>query len=79
MTKEFVLEKLQDILSTQIGIEKDKIQMNTTLNDDLQVDSLDRAELVMSVEEQFEIEIPEDTLMAFTSVGDVVDYVVSVK
>ena len=73
-----VLEKVKEIISEQLGIEDtDSITTETTFIDDLGADSLDIVELIMALEEEFDMEIPEEEAEKITSVGDVVGYIES--
>lgn len=75
-----IFDKIKDIIVDQLGIEDEsKITMKTTFIDDLGADSLDVVELIMALEEEFEIEIPELEAEKIESVGDVVEYIKSVK
>ena len=68
-------EKLQNIIAEVLNVETDEISLNTTFVDDLGADSLALVELVMSVEEEFEIEIQDEDMENFKTVGDVLDYI----
>ena len=71
-----VLEKVKEVISEQLGIEDtDSITTETTFIDDLGADSLDIVELIMALEEEFDIEIPDADAEKVVSVGDVVDYI----
>ena len=71
-----VLEKVKEVISEQLGIEDtDSITTETTFIDDLGADSLDIVELIMALEEEFDMEIPEEEAEKITSVGDVVTYI----
>ena len=71
-----VLEKVKEVISEQLGIDDtDSITTETTFIDDLGVDSLDIVELIMALEEEFDMEIPEEEAEKITSVGDVVTYI----
>lgn len=70
-----VFEKVQDIISSQLGISKDTIKIESRLVDDLKADSLDVVELVMDLEQEFDIEIPDEQLPKVTLVKDIVDYI----
>ena len=77
---ENVFERVRDVIVEQLGIEdEDTITMDTTFIDDLGADSLDVVELIMALEEEFELEIPEVEAEKVVSVGDVVDYIKSVQ
>ena len=71
-----VLEKVKEVISEQLGIDDtDTITTETTFIDDLGADSLDIVELIMALEEEFDMEIPEEDAEKITSVGDVVTYI----
>lgn len=71
-----VLEKVKEVISEQLGIDDtDSITTETTFIDDLGADSLDIVELIMALEEEFDMEIPEEEAEKITSVGDVVSYI----
>ena len=71
-----VLEKVKEVISEQLGIDDtDSITTETTFIDDLGADSLDIVELTMALEEEFDMEIPEEEAEKITSVGDVVSYI----
>ena len=71
-----VLEKVKEVISEQLGIDDtDSITTETTFIDDLGADSLDIVELIMALEEEFDIEIPDSDAEKVVTVGDVVDYI----
>ena len=71
-----VLEKVKEVISEQLGIDDtDSITTETTFIDDLGADSLDIVELIMALEEEFDMEIAEEEAEKITSVGDVVSYI----
>ncbi|HCR43986.1 MAG TPA: acyl carrier protein [Ruminococcaceae bacterium] len=70
-----VFEKLKKILADQFDVEEEKITLDTNMVDDLGADSLDVVDLLMSVEDEFEIEIPDSDVENMKTVGDVVKYV----
>ena len=73
---ETILERVKDVIGEQLGIEDlDTITMETTFIDDLGADSLDIVELIMALEEEFDMEIPEAEAEKISSVGDVVEYI----
>jgi len=67
-------EKVQEIVAEKLGIEKSKITMEASFIDDLGADSLDTVELIMKMEEDFGIEIPDEDAEKLKTVGDVVNY-----
>lgn len=70
-----VLEKVKAILSEQFDVEEDSITTDTVIEDDLGADSLDVVDLVMSLEDEFEIEVPDDQVENIRTVGDIVKYI----
>lgn len=73
---EAIFERVKDVIGEQLGIEDlDTITMDTTFIEDLGADSLDIVELIMALEEEFDLEIPEAEAEKVTTVGDVVEYI----
>ena len=70
-----VLEKVKEILSEQFDVEADTLTPDTLLVDDLGADSLDVVDLLMSVEDEFDIEVPDEDIMKIKSIGDFVSYI----
>ncbi len=70
-----VLEKVKAILAEQFDVEVDKITETTDLQDDLGADSLDVVDLLMSIEDEFEIEVPDDEIENIKTVGALVNYI----
>ena len=70
-----VLEKVTSILVDQLDVDEEKVTMEASISDDLGADSLDVVELVMSLEEEFNIEIPDEEVENIKTVGDIVKYV----
>ena len=70
-----VLEKIKAILAEQFDVEEDKITEDTNLQDDLGADSLDVVDLLMSIEDEFEIEIPDEDIENLKTVSAVVAYI----
>ena len=70
-----VFEKVKKIVVEQLGVEEDDISMESSFIDDLGADSLDIVELIMALEEEFDIEIPDSEAEKITTVGDAVDYI----
>ena len=75
MNENEILEKLKDIIVEQLGVEEEIITGESTFVDDLSADSLDIVELVMNIEEEFDIEIPDEDAEKIVTVGDVVKYI----
>ncbi|MDP4121042.1 MAG: acyl carrier protein [Bacillota bacterium] len=72
-----VLEKVKAILSEQFDVEEDNITAETIIQDDLGADSLDIVDLLMSIEDEFDVEIPDEEIENIKTVGDLVTYVES--
>lgn len=70
-----VLEKVKAILAEQFDVEEDTIAMETSVAEDLGADSLDVVDLLMSIEDEFEIEIPDTEIENMKTVGDLVKYI----
>ena len=70
-----VFEKVRDILVEQLDVEEEKVTMEASISDDLGADSLDVVDLVMSLEEEFDVEIPDDQVENIKTVGDIVKYI----
>lgn len=70
-----VEERVIDIVAEQLGVEKDKITRETHFVNDLGADSLDTVELVMELEEEFDISIPEEQAEKIQRVGEAIEYI----
>lgn len=70
-----VFEKVKKLICEQLDIEESKINEDSLIIDDLGADSLDLVDLIMSVEEEFDIEIPDTNVEDIKTVGDVVKYI----
>lgn len=70
-----MFEKVKGIIVEQLGVEEDEITMESSFVDDLGADSLDIVELIMALEEEFNIEIPDDEAEKIASVGDIIEYI----
>ena len=70
-----VEERVIDIVAEQLGQEKDKITRETSFVNDLGADSLDTVELVMELEEEFDINIPDDAAEKIQTVGQAIEYI----
>ncbi len=70
-----IFEKVQEKISEQLGIDAEEVTMESSFIEDLGADSLDIVELLMALEEEFDIEIPDEEAEKLVSVSDVVDYI----
>ena len=75
MSSEEVFEKVKGIIVEQLGVADTAVTMEASFIDDLGADSLDIVELVMALEEEFDMEIPDADAEKVVTVGDVVDYI----
>ncbi|MFH1503786.1 MAG: acyl carrier protein [Candidatus Omnitrophota bacterium] len=72
-----VEEKVKEIISEQLGVKKEEIKPESSFIDDLGADSLDTVEVVMALEEEFGVEIPDEDAEKITTVGESVRYIES--
>ena len=70
-----IFDKVKDILVDQLDCEEEKVTLEASITDDLGADSLDIVDLVMSLEEVFDVEIPDDQVENIKTVGDIVKYI----
>ena len=70
-----IFEKVKEILIDQLDAEEEKVTMEASIVDDLGADSLDLVDLVMSLEEEFDVEIPDEQVENIKTVGDIVKYI----
>ena len=72
-----VFEKLQEIIVTELGVDKADVTLEADLNDDLGADSLDAVELIMAIEDEFDLNISDDVAQNLKTVKQIVDYIES--
>lgn len=70
-----MFEKIRERIAEQFSIDEDEITMDSSFIDDLGADSLDIVELIMALEEEFDMEIPDEDAEKISTVGDVVEYI----
>ena len=75
MSKEEILQKVCSIVSEQLSVESGEVKSDSNFQNDLGADSLDTVELVMALEEAFDIEIPDEAAESITTVGDAVKFI----
>lgn len=75
MSQDVIFEKVKKIVAEQLEIEPDKVTPEANFANDLNADSLDTVELVMALEEAFDVEIPDEAAEKITTVQAVVDYI----
>ena len=74
MEMEHIEKQIRDIVVEQLGVEPDKVQMSSSFTKDLGADSLDIVELIMKMEEAFEIQIPDKDAQGMETIQDVINY-----
>ncbi|MEF9969728.1 MAG: acyl carrier protein [Ruthenibacterium sp.] len=70
-----VFERIREIICDQLDLEEDKVTMDSDIIEDFDADSLDIVDLVMSFEDEFGLEVPDDQIEGFHTVGDIVRYI----
>ena len=70
-----VVEKVKSIIAEQLGVKQEEVTPGATFIDDLGADSLDTVELVMALEEEFGVEIPDEDAEKIATVGDAIKYI----
>ncbi|MCA9185057.1 MAG: acyl carrier protein [Pirellulaceae bacterium] len=70
-----IAERVIDIVAEQLGVDKEKVTPDTSFVNDLGADSLDTVELVMELEEEFDINIPDDAAEKIQTVGQAIDFI----
>ena len=75
MSEKEIFQKLKTIVVDQLGVDEENVTMEATFVDDLAADSLDIVELIMNIEEEFDLEIPDNDTEKIVTIGDVVKYI----
>jgi len=70
-----IFEKVVGIIVEELGVEKNDVTLEANLNDDLGADSLDAVELIMAIEDAFEISVSDEAAQTLTTVGKIVSYI----
>lgn len=68
-------EKIKEIMAEQLEVDYDSITLDTSFINDLEADSLDIVEMIMAIEEEFDIEIPDEDAEKISTVGEAVNYI----
>ncbi|EAT58231.1 acyl carrier protein [Chlorobium sp. BLA1] len=79
MTQAEIKDKVYDIIVSKMGVTKDQIKMESKFSDDLGADSLDTVELIMELENEFGVQIPDEDAEKIGTVQQAIDYIVSKK
>ncbi len=77
MNPDAIFEKVKEVIVDQLGVEDEAINPETSFIDDLGADSLDIVELIMALEEEFDLQIPDSEAEKIATVGDVIEYIKS--
>lgn len=72
-----VFDKVKELIVEQLDVNAEDIEMETDIMKDLEADSLDAVEIILGVEEEFDVEIPDEDAENFVKVGDIVEYIES--
>ena len=70
-----IFEKLKDIIAEQLSVDADEVTMDSNIQDDLGADSLDVVDLITTIEDEFDLSIPDEAVEDIKTVGDIVNYV----
>ena len=79
MSQEAILEKVRSIVAEQLSVDAGEVKPESNFQNDLGADSLDTVELVMALEEEFEIDIPDEAAEKISTVRSAVDFIVDAK
>ncbi len=77
MTKEEILVKVKTVVAEKLNVGEDQVTTDAKFVEDLGADSLDQVELIMALEDDFELKIPEEEAEKLATVGHAVDYIVT--
>jgi len=75
MTYDEIVQKVKGIIVEQLGVDEEEVTLKASFTDDLGADSLDNVELVMALEEEFDIEIPDEEAEKITTVQEAIKYI----
>ncbi len=75
LTRDQVTSQVKDLIADSLGVDQESIQINSSFIDDLGADSLDIVELVMAIEKEFELDIPDEDAERISTVQDAIDYI----
>ncbi|HPY63423.1 MAG TPA: acyl carrier protein [Bacillota bacterium] len=77
MTQQEILKRVRTILADQLSIDEESVSMSSNIIEDLNADSLDIVELVMTMETEFNLAIPDEEAERIRTVGDAVDFIIA--
>ena len=70
-----MFEKIRDLIVEEVGVDEEQVTMDASFKNDLNIDSQDLFEMVMTLEEEFDVEIPSEDLENIDTVGDLINYI----
>lgn len=70
-----IFEKVKEVVGEQLGADVEEMTMETSLMKDLDADSLDAVEIIMALEDEFDVEIPDEEAEGFKNIGNIVEYI----
>lgn len=70
-----ILEKLKEIIVDELGVEESEVTLEANITDDLGADSLDAVELIMAIEDEFEVKVSDEVAQSFKTVGQIVKFI----
>jgi len=73
--KYMIFEKLKDIIADQLSVDADEVTMDSNIQDDLGADSLDVVDLITTIEDEFDLSIPDEAVEEIKTVGDIANYI----
>jgi acyl carrier protein len=76
-TQDDVIEAMKEVLAAELGVEADKVTADARFKEDLDADSLDLVEVVLALEEKFDVQIPDDEIAGVKTVGEAADLVLA--
>ena len=77
MTKEEITGKVKEVVAEKLNVGEDQVTLDATFVEDLGADSLDQVELIMALEDEFDLKIPEEDAEKLTTVGSAVEFIVT--
>ncbi|MDO5734573.1 MAG: acyl carrier protein [Eubacteriales bacterium] len=75
MSQEQIFQKIRQMLSEELGVDEDRIQMDSNFIDDLNADSLDIVDMIVEMEHEFDLSIPDEEAERIKTVGDAVEFI----
>lgn len=79
MNKDEIIKKLFDIINEELGIEPENISLDANIREDFEADSLDMIDIIMDIEDELNVEVPNEVLDDLITVNDVVEYIAKNK